>query len=288
MSASSLSRAFSTQELGLACALALLVQGGFFSLLIWAGESKAQIEAAPEPPPELIPIAVQPVLDDLPLLKLGSPKTSKPKLPDIWKKQEPTPVKRYEERSAPSTKAEDKTTDLPTSPLADKDHEAPPEDAEIAKEVPPLLDDDSDSPDAPEYQEEGAADGVKEGTETDPLKARAVDLYRSRILSWFNSRFRPPTEGIPCEELKKLSTGVSVQVGGNRTVQSFSISSPSGNAVFDARVESTLRNLIGQELPPPPPLYPDILGTSVFPRLSGAGVNCAASTPAAPSEGAEP
>lgn len=275
------SLSFSRRELGIACGLALGVQGAFFALLIWAGESKAQVTAEEEPKPEYIPIAVQPVLDELPLLKLGS--KQKAKLPDIWKKQ--APVQRFEERSAPSDKAKNTTENLPTSELADKDHKAPPEDAEIAKQVDQQLED-AEKSDEPAMQQEGAADGVKEGTETDPLKARAIDLYRVKILSWFNARFRPPTDSVPCETLKTLSAGVSVQVGGSRAITSFSISSPSGNAAFDARVESTLRNLVGQELPPPPPLYPDILGSTVFPRLSGAGVTCSSSpAPAAPSEG---
>lgn len=123
-------------------------------------------------------------------------------------------------------------------------------------------------------QQEGHADGSAEGTETDPLKARAVDLYRNRILAWFNARFRPPVDQIPCAELKELGASVTVQVGGDRTVTSYTITRPSGNATFDAKVRSTLDALIGQELPPPPPLYPDILGSAVHPRLSGAGARC--------------
>jgi hypothetical protein len=57
-------------------------------------------------------------------------------------------------------------------------------------------------------------------------------------------------------------------------VTAFSITKPSGNAVFDAKVNSTLAGMVGQELPPPPPLYPDILGSTVTPRLSGSGVKC--------------
>lgn len=271
MASATMNRGFSGREIALAWASAFVVQFAFFALLVWAGKSEAHVQAVEEPKPELVPIAVQPVLDDLPLLKLGSKNKVKPKLPEIWKKQEPTPVKRFEERSAPSTKADDKkTTELPTSELADKDHAPPPPDAELAKEADPTLED-SDKKDAPEMNEEGAPDGSKDGTETDPLKANAVNLYRSRIAAWFNARFRAPADTIPCEELKKLSASVAVQVGGDRSVRGFTITSPSGNATFDARVESTLRGLVGQELPPPPPLYPDILGAVVTPRLSGAG-----------------
>ena len=267
MSTAVASLTFSRREVGLACAIAFGMQVAFFGLLIWAGESDAEIKEKVEEKPDLVPIAVQPVLDDLPLLKLGSKKDKmKPKLPDIWKKA--APIKRYEERSAPSADAKDSTEKLPTSELADKDHEAPPEDAELAKEVNEKLED-AEVTKQPEMQEEGAADGVKEGTETDPLKARVLDQYKAKIAAWFNARFKPPVDSVPCEELKKLRASVSVQVGGDRSVTGFTVTSPSGNSTFDAKVESTMRNLVGQELPPPPPLYPDILGTVVYPRLSG-------------------
>jgi hypothetical protein len=35
--------------------------------------------------------------------------------------------------------------------------------------------------------------------------------------------------------------------------------SPSGNAIFDAHVTTAINNKVGQAVPPPPPLYPDIL-----------------------------
>jgi len=236
-----------------------------------------QILERQEPQEIAIPIAVQPVLDDLPLLKLGSKKDKlKPRLPDMWQKRAPTPVRRLEERSAPSELAEDKIDKVPKSEIADKDHPAPDEDDELVKEVDQTLEEDEEQK-VPELSEEGGEDGTVGGTETDPLKARAVDLYRMKILSWFNARFRPPKDQVPCEVLRSLSAGVTVQVGGDRSVQSFAVTSPSGNAVFDASVQATMSALVGQGLPPPPELYPDILGQSVFPRLSGAGVPCTTS-----------
>lgn len=268
MSAVSHRLAFSQREVGIAVAFALLLQAAFFLLLTLANKTK--IEEKQEAKPELVPIAVKPVMDDLPLLKLGS--KQKAKLPDMWKKQ--PPIKRYEDRAAPSTKADDKVEPKdPDKKLADKDHEAPPEDAEIAKQVDTQLEDSENKPENAMNQE-GAADGVKEGTETDPLKARAVDQYRMKLMAWFSARFKPPVEAIPCEELKKLSAGVLVQVSGDRSVASFSITRPSGNATFDAKVQSTMANLIGQELPPPPPLYPDILQSTLSPRFSGEAAKC--------------
>jgi len=266
-------RTFTGSELSIACAMAISVQVAFLGLLAYAGDSrgaviKEEVDAAAE-----IPIEVQPMLDDLPLLKLGAKNPIKPRLPEMWQQRAPRPVKRYEERSAPSETAEDSEEAIPESELADKEHEAPPEDAEIVKEVEQDLEEDEE-PVEDELTEEGAADGSADGTETDPLKARQVDLYRIKIAGWFNARFTPPTDSVPCDVLKTLSAGVTVQVGGNRQITGFTVTSPSGNPTFDGKVASTITALVGQQLPPPPPLYPDILGSTVFPRLSGAGVQC--------------
>jgi hypothetical protein len=204
-----------------------------------------------------------PVLDDAPLLKLGGKKV-KTKLPEMWKKQ--PPVQRFQESSAPSMQAKKTPDAIPTSALAKPDAEAPPPDAEVAKEVDQtLLDAGPDA--APTAEGEGAADGVKEGTEADPLKARAVSQYKAKITAWFNARFSQPE--IPCEELKQLSAGVAANIGGDRSVTGFSVTRASGNATFDAKVQSTMQGTVGQELPPPPPLYPDILGTVFSVRFSG-------------------
>lgn len=254
--------------MGLAALGAMIVQAAFYSLLAFAGNSRGEVIREKQFFADEVPIEVMPVLDELPLLKLGSKQKLRPKLPDMWQKREPRPVKRYEERSAPSAQAEDTVDKIPESKLADKDHEAPPEDAEIVKEVAQNLEDE-DSKEEPEMNEEGAVDGSAEGTETDPLKARQVDLYRMKIAAWFNARFNQPTDTVPCEELKQLSSLVSVQVGGDRRVSGFSVIAPSGNPAFDARVQGTMAALTGQQLPPPPPLYPDLLSGSVTPRLSG-------------------
>ncbi len=278
--------AFTGRELQLALGLALLVQVVFFGLLAFFGDSRGAVRKEEVAQVKEIPIAVQPVLDELPLLKLGSKNKVKPKLPQMWQKRAPVPVKRYEERSAPSEQAPDDVAKIPESKLADKEHEAPPEDAEIVKELEQDLEDPDEDQELPEYNEEGAEDGSEMGTETDPLKARQVDLYRTKIASWFNARFTQPTDQIPCNELKKLAASVAVSVGGNRTITGFSLTSPSGNSTFDQRVKSTMSALVGEQLPPPPPLYPDILGTTLSPRLSGQWAPCQATSSPAPADDA--
>jgi hypothetical protein len=261
--------AFSAREIAIAIVGAACVELGLFALFLYAGVGGHIQAKEPEPPPP-IPIKVKPVLDEVPLLKLGG-KKMKPKLPEMWKKN--PPVQRREERSAPSEKAAKTPDAIPTSKLAPLDAEAPPPDAEVAKEVDQELLD--ATPDAePTVEGEGSPDGIKEGTEADPLKARAVSQYRMKIIGWFNARFVPPSEGAPCEELKKLSAGVVATIGGDRSVTGFSIGRPSGNAIFDQRVQSSMQSTVGQILPPPPPLYPDILSSSVSLTLSGQSLQC--------------
>lgn len=264
------SPAFSSRDVALAGAGAALVEALLFLLMVLAGANTTRIKAQEPEQPRAMPIAVRPVLDELPLLKLGG--KAKPKLPEMWKKQ--PPVQRVQEASAPSPKAAKTPDAAPKTPLAKLDAAAPPPDAETAKEVEQeLLDATPDA--APTVEGEGAADGVKEGTEADPLKARAVSLYRAKLVAWFNARFQSPSaDEIPCDELKKLSANVTVNVSGDRSVGSFSVNRPSGNALFDGRVQSTMQGTVGSELPPPPPLYPDIIGSTVSIRFAGRDEKC--------------
>jgi hypothetical protein len=255
---------FSNLEWAAAAALAATVEATVIVLLALS-TNEAIIVPEADPTPRETPIEVHPVLD-LPLLKKGS-KRVEAKLPDMWQRKV-TPVKRYEARSAPTPQAKDEVPKAPTeAPLLAPDETAPPEDAELAKKI----DEDIPEVDPEEVKEtnlpeEGSPDGVKEGTETDPLKAFAVSQYKMRISGWFNARFkRPSSAEIPCEELKTLRASVVASVSGSRTVASYSVVKPSGNALFDQRVDATLAGIVssGAELPPPPPNYPDILGTTI-------------------------
>lgn len=273
MSTAVLAAAYTPRELALASAGAALVQSAFLALLFVFGHNAKHITELHAVPPMATPIRVKPVMDDAPLLKLGG-KPVRTKLPDMWQKQ--TPIKRVEAASAPSPQAAKTPEAIPTSAVATADAQAPPPDAEIvAKADPDLQKIDAAPPDAaPTVEGPGSADGVKEGTETDPLKARAVSQYRMKIIGWFNARFHRPDGEIPCEELKKLSAGVVAQIGGDRSVASYNLTRPSGNAVFDARVKAALDSAVGQQLPPPPPLYPDILESTISTVFSGAGAKC--------------
>ncbi|MFT3773854.1 MAG: energy transducer TonB [Minicystis sp.] len=209
-----------------------------------------------------VPVKVIPVIDlDTPLLKLGG-KRDLTKLPDRWVKQTPKP--RAEQKAHVSSKAGKSEQDIPPPEvkMAEPKTPPPPPDAEIAKQVdtpqPQVVDAGAPS----NVDEKGHADGVKEGTETDPLKARAVDLYRAKIAGWFSGRFRVSGSGLPKEELTKHRVSATVEIGPDRTVTGYTIV-PSGNAIFDAAARATLESSKGQSLPPPPENYPDVVQSRI-------------------------
>ncbi len=266
--------AFTTVEFAVAGAGALGVQT-FVVLLLLFASNDSHINAKEPPIVKEVPMKVAPVLDDAPLLKLGGKKVAA-KLPKEW--QKPVAVKREVAASQPSPDADvNKTDKLPETDLAKPDAQAPKTDAEVAKDPTDLTDASPDAKPDDEAPEKGHADGHKDGTETDPLKARQVNLYRAKIAGWFSARFKQPVGAVPCEELGKLRASVTASVGGDRSVTGYSISGPSGNAAFDARVRQTMESVKGQQLPPPPPLYPDILGSTVFPVFAGQKQKCAGS-----------
>jgi hypothetical protein len=246
---------FTPSDLAVAVIVAISVQFGAAVAI-----SKANL-AAQAAAPEIekgtsVPVRVIPVLDmDAPLLKLGG-KRNKLKLPDRWVRQAPKP--RVEEKAFVSPKAGKTEQDIPPPEMkvADAGTEVPPPDAEVAKQVDTEIPPEIDAGEAANVDQEGHQDGVAEGTETDPLKARAVDLYLARIAGWFSSRFRVSGSGLPAEELTKHKPRAVIVLAGGKMV-SYTLT-PSGNAAFDAAARATLEGARGQSLPPPPENYPDL------------------------------
>ncbi len=209
-----------------------------------------------------LPVRVTPVLDlDAPLLKLGG-KRDTARLPDRWVRQAPRP--RVEQRVFASTKAGKSERDAPPQEvkMAAADTRPPPPDAEIARQVDTPVAAVVDAGAPANVDQVGHADGVKEGTETDPLKARAVDIYRAKIAAWFSSRFRVSGSGLGKDELVKVRVSATVTLGADRTVSGYTVV-PSGNAVFDRAAHATLEGSRGQALPPPPENYPDVAQTRI-------------------------
>ena len=245
-------------EVFIALGAAVMVQAAFTVLLVAAGAADAKIVAKEEAVVKEEPIAVKPILDDAPLMKLGGKKKLRAKLPDMWKKLAPIPQSVFKESSAPSEKAEDDPEAIPSSAVATGDAEAPPPDAQTTDGAALVLDSglnpEGGDPKESEVVGEGSPDGVKEGTTTNPLEANWAKTYRIKILSWFNARFRPPVGAVPCEELKKLSALAVANVSPDRTVTGYNLSRPSGNAAFDGKARAAMDGMVGQQLPPPPPL----------------------------------
>jgi hypothetical protein len=264
--------AFSSGQVGAAVSLAALVQAGFITLLVLGQTAKGFV---PRPEPREMAIAVKPMLD-LPLLKKGGKPRSN-KLPDMWKPPQqikrvkadkpPPPVAPKKAEVAPQKKSEE--PDKPPKP----DEKPPEPQAPVAKEVDETIKEVEREVEEPNLPEEGAVDGVEEGTEKDPLKARAVDLYRVKLINWFRQGFTPPLDQIDCAALKDLRVAVHAQVASDGTVQGYDLVS-SGNAIFDERVKAVMETRVGQKVPPPPPNYPDILDAVVHPTFQGKNEKC--------------
>jgi hypothetical protein len=254
MSASALSDVRAS-ELSISVALALFVLTGAGLTLRAAALHPDVAKLEPEPR-AVLGVRVTPVFElDAPLLKLGGERDPL-KLPD--RAVRPVPKPRAEQRAFVSPKAGKTVHDAPAPlvKMAPADVAPPPPDAELAKQVDTTAALVVDAGAPANVDPLGHADGVKEGTEVDPLKARAIDLYRAKIAAWFSSRFRVSGSGLG-KDLLKYRVSASVSVGSDRTVSGFSIGA-SGNAAFDAAARAALESARGQALPPPPENYPDI------------------------------
>jgi hypothetical protein len=245
---------FRRHELIIAAIVAVLVQGGAAVAIRFAGLHN--MAAAPDIDPGMgVPIRVKPVLDlDSPLLKLGG-KKAQYKLPDKWVRQ--APVKRAERKAFPSTQADKSVAAIPPDEveLADAGAEPPDPDAAVALEVDVEVED-SDAG-ASISNTEGSPDGVPEGTETDPLKARAANLYHGRILGFLSAPFRAHCASLSKEDFAGCVPSARVRLSPDGVVQSYAFN-PCGNGPVDRAAKAALSSIVGQAVPPPPENYPDI------------------------------
>jgi len=265
---------FRRNELFAAFGIAVAIMAGLLTLL-----ATAKYEPREKPPkPAAIRISMAPPPKNLPLLKLGG-KRPNTVLPDLKPKSRPK-KKRKQAAKPPPVKKKAETPPPPDAPKIFQDPDAaPPPDAapEPDAEVAGVVDD------TPEMDVDagpntatgpGAEDGVEDGTETDPLKARAVDAYKHSIRKFFRRYFSAPAGTIPCEEFKTLEANVEAVVGADRVVQSFSISKPSGHELFDARGRKHMGSKIGKKIPKPPPMYPELARRQVPLTLTTKGQPC--------------
>lgn len=262
---------FSPSEVLGAVLLALIVEVSLVGLVVAAGNRRSP---APPPRSQELSVAIRPVMD-LPLLKKGGKKDPK-KLPDLLRK--PKPVQRVEQQATPTPLAKSEPPPPRPKPVVKrkKRNKPPPPDVKTARKVDDMIKKmkSEAAEQEPNLSEEGAADGAEEGTEADPLKARAVSLYRLKLIRWFKRGFKPTTKGAPCDELRSLKAQVSAKIGGDRSVSGFIVTQASGNSDFDGRVHSRMDASIGKKVPPPPPNYPDVLNQVVRLAFSGKDAQC--------------
>jgi hypothetical protein len=249
-------RIFDGQDIIIACAVALLAQLAFvlaFSLpspkLVRADISNDNAQP--------IAVAITPVL------KLGTKTPAK--VPEQWQRRRPVAAKAP--AALPSPQAEKTPEAIPKTHAADASVAAVVVDAGRV-EQPNLSAPEDAGAVATAAPVEGSEQGAANGTETDPLKARAADMYKAQLQAWFGSRFHIGGK-IPFDHLKTLHALVRVTVTDDRKVGSFSITKPSGDPTFDSEVQATLTQIqaSGVELPAPPPMYPEMLGKSLSVNL---------------------
>jgi hypothetical protein len=244
-------RTFDAQDVTIATAVALLAQLGFVAAFSLPSPKLVNADISNE---NARPIAVA----ITPVLKLGT--KSPTKLPSQWQRRRPVAAK-SEPAALPSPQAEKTLEAIPKTNVPDASV-AP--NAVDASAQPNL----TSAPDAGNVataaSAEGSEQGAANGTETDPLKARAVDMYKAQLAAWFQARFHIQGK-IPFDRLKTLHAAVTVTVTPERKVGSFSIVRAAGDGTFDSEVQQTLAGVqsSGAELPAPPPMYPDLLTQSI-------------------------
>jgi hypothetical protein len=191
------------------------------------------------------PFVSQPVIGAN-LLKLGKPLDPK-KLPDrLVPKERTAPQKNI----AASREDPHKTEKPDAGP-------PPPPDAKdsaiqqlIAKSDPFAEDPKKQRP------EEGFASGSDAGTETDPNKAHAGDIYGAMLQKFFQDRWQIPTV-ISTGEENKLCVTMSIAFDTRMRLWFVKQTpdKPSGNDLFDDSARSMLQKLVDDHtaLPEPPP-----------------------------------
>jgi hypothetical protein len=246
-------RTFDAQDVTIACAVSVLAQLLFVAAFSMPSPKLVQADISNE---NAQPIAVS----ITPVLKLGSKTPSK--LPTQWQRKHTVAAKTEPTAAVPSPQAEKTVEAIPKTHVPDAGVTPAPVDTSHPEPATPTAPTDTGTV-TTAASTEGSEHGAANGTETDPLKARAADMYRAQLASWFASHFQIRGK-VPFEKLKNLHAAAVVTVS-DRKVGGFSIVKPSGDATFDAEVQATLSRIqsSGTELPAPPPMYPDMLRQSL-------------------------
>jgi hypothetical protein len=125
--------------------------------------------------------------------------------------------------------------------------------------------------------EEGHPDGVEEGTETDPAKVRAGDMYAAQLDKFFRDRWQIPTV-ISAGEAKRLCVVYQISLTPRMTlwhVRNEPVKG-SGNELYDDSARSMFLKLIDDktQLPEPPPAVADTYKGRTLQVILGESSRC--------------
>ena len=198
--------------------------------------------------PEEKPIVSRPVVQAS-LLKLGKPIDPK-KLPDRLVPRQ---------RTAPKKQV----TASPDDPVVKKDAGAEPPPNTKDSDLTSLIDkSDPFAEDAGKARpEEGRAEGVEGGTETDPNKVRAGDMYAAQLSQFFGQRMTIPTV-ISIGEARKMCVVMQINIGRNMVIWHVQVTPviKSGNELMDDAARGMMLKLLDDKtaLPSPPKEVDDL------------------------------
>ena len=124
-----------------------------------------------------------------------------------------------------------------------------------------------------ERPEEGHASGIDSGTETDPNKVKAGDMYAARLGAFFHERWQYPTV-ISQGEANKLCVVFQVNISPRMVTWHVRQNPvrPSGNELFDDSARTMLQKLLDDKTSwpePPPEVAEQYRGRTVNIALSG-------------------
>lgn len=183
------------------------------------------------------------------LLKLGKPMDPK-KLPDRIVPRAPTAPKK--ETVASREDPEKKQPDAGAPPPPDaKESDL----ANLIKKTDPFAEDAGKV-----RPEEGAANGLAEGTATDPSKVRAGDMYAAQLGKFLRDRWQIPSV-ISGGESSRLCVAYQISVGPRMVIWHVRTEPvrKSGNDLFDDSGRTLFQKLLDDHtaLPEPPPEVQD-------------------------------
>jgi hypothetical protein len=227
---------YTTDEIVVGVVVAIALHVGSFGPFVY----KALVPSAHSDEDDK-PLVSRPVVQAA-LLKLGKPLDPK-KLPERFVPQQRTAPKKQINASQEDPGKKQDAGAPPPPNAAESDI------ANLVSKSDPFAEDAGKA-----RPEEGHPGGVDGGTETDPNKVRAGDMYATQLGQFFGQHLTVPTV-ISVGEERRLCAIYQINIGRNMTiwhVQQSAVKS-SGNELFDDAARSMLQKLLDDKTPLPEP-----------------------------------